>query len=117
MEQPAPAVEAAAPPETLSVPDDKALLDHVEAFLARSGMKASRFGLEAMKEGGLVKSLRDGRSLSLKNANKVLAFIRAHDAKEAEAEATCRPFSSPSSAGPMPGRLLSSLTDGARAMT
>jgi hypothetical protein len=58
---------------------DRTLLAEVEAFLERTadkGMSKTRLGIETMKEGGLVDSLRGGRSLSLKNANKVLTFIR-----------------------------------------
>jgi hypothetical protein len=54
---------------------DKQLLTHIEEFLELSGMKPTRFGIETMAEGGLVASLRSGRSLSLKNVNKVLSFI------------------------------------------
>lgn len=65
------AITSAAPP-TLT---DEQLLAHVEAFLTLSGMKPTRFGIEVMAEGGLVASLKTGRSLSLRNVNKVLSFI------------------------------------------
>lgn len=66
-------------PSTPMITDEQ-LLAVVEDFLQRSDMRPTRFGIEAMREGGLVNSLREGRSLSLKNANKVLDFIAEWDA-------------------------------------
>ncbi len=57
---------------------DEQLLKQIEAFLKKTDMPQTRFGLEAMSEGGLVKSLREGRSLSLKNADKVLRFMAGY---------------------------------------
>lgn len=61
------------------VPTDEELLAHVDSFLDRAkphGMTPTRFGIEVMREGGLVASLRGGRSLSLKNVKKVLEYIQ-----------------------------------------
>jgi hypothetical protein len=69
-------VTAPCPPEPpLAAPTDEELLAHVEQFLAESKIPPTRFGIEALREGGLVASLRKGRSLSLKSANKVLGYI------------------------------------------
>lgn len=54
---------------------DAALLAKIEAFLTTSGIKPSRFGLDTMKDGALVAQLRAGRSLSLRNAEKILDHI------------------------------------------
>jgi hypothetical protein len=53
------------------------LLREIEGFLRVSGMAPTRFGLEAMGDGALVSQLRAGsRSLTVKNADKVLEYIR-----------------------------------------
>jgi hypothetical protein len=64
----------------MRIPNDTELLQHIEDFLERTGMKPTPFGIAAMGEGGLMKSLRDGRSLSLKSAQRVLDFMREHEA-------------------------------------
>lgn len=62
--------------ELLSNPNpDAELLEKIEAFIVRTGMKPSRFGREAMNDGDLIRQLREGRSLSLKNAKKVIDFM------------------------------------------
>jgi len=63
----------------MEIIDDLSLLKAVEAFLATTGMAPTRFGRDVMGEASLVARLRDGRSLSLKNANKVIAFIKANE--------------------------------------
>ncbi len=60
---------------------DAQLLEEVDRFLSRTEMAPTRFGLEALSDGGLVKGLREGRSLSLKNAAKLVAFMAAHEAQ------------------------------------
>lgn len=59
---------------------DATLLSRVEAYLKATGVRPSRFGLEVMGDGGLVTQLRAGRSLSLKNAVKVVTYIEANHA-------------------------------------
>lgn len=59
--------------------DDAELLCRVEQFLNRTGMAPTRFGREVMGEASLVSRLKDGRSLSLRNANKVISFIQEHE--------------------------------------
>lgn len=60
--------------------DDEELLAEVERFLADTSMAPTRFGREVMGEASLVARLREGRSLSLKNANKVWDFIEGRRA-------------------------------------
>lgn len=57
---------------------DKHLLAQIEAFLERHSVAPSRFGRAAMGDAGLVTHLRNGRSLSLKNAKRVLTFIEEY---------------------------------------
>lgn len=59
----------------MDIMTDAALLSSIEAFIAREGIAPSRFGLETMGDGALIKQLKEGRSLSLKNAEKVLTFM------------------------------------------
>lgn len=59
----------------IQVPTDEQMLAEIDSFLTRTGMPETRFGIEAMREGGLVGSLRKGRSLSIRNANKVVSFM------------------------------------------
>lgn len=62
----------------MDVITDTELLERIEAFLAQHDMKPSRFGLETMGDGALVSQLKAGRSLSLKNAAKVVSFMEAY---------------------------------------
>ena len=52
---------------------DQAIQDAVLAHLERSGVSGRRFGQRALKDPGFVASLKRGRRLSLKTADKVLA--------------------------------------------
>lgn len=64
------------------------LLSEVEGFLHDTKMKPSRFGLEAMGDGALVSQLRAGsRSLSVKNADRVLSYIKRQREGTAPSEA------------------------------
>ena len=71
--------------EPMNALTDATLIARIEHFLDRTKMKPTRFGLDAMGDGALLNQLRAGRSLSLKNAEKVLKFIDEH-----EAEPTCQ---------------------------
>lgn len=64
---------------------DDDLLARVEAFLKQHDMAPTRFGRETMGEASLVARLRDGRSLSLRNANKLLDFMATYQPTEARA--------------------------------
>lgn len=80
----------------MTIITDHELLERIEAFLDRSGLSPTRFGLEAMSEGGLVASLHRGRSLSLKNVNKVLRFIAEQDAAAVHGAASSDRSAAPS---------------------
>lgn len=54
---------------------DAELLEQIERFLAHSGMTQTRFGVATMKDGALVEQLRAGRSLTLRNAERVTRFM------------------------------------------
>lgn len=58
---------------------DTQLREQIEAFLERTGMAPSRFGLDAMGDGALLPQLKAGRSLSLKNAERVVRFMSEYD--------------------------------------
>jgi hypothetical protein len=60
----------------MSIITDAELLAQIEDFLGRVDMPPTRFGREVMADGALVQHLRAGRSLSLANAGKVIAFMR-----------------------------------------
>ena len=51
----------------------------VDAFLERTGVKPSTFGLEATGDPNLVRELRLGRSPRLATADQILAFMEALD--------------------------------------
>ena len=51
----------------------------VDAFLERTGVKPSTFGLEATGDPNLVRELRLGRSPRLATADQILAFMEGSD--------------------------------------
>jgi phosphopantothenoylcysteine decarboxylase/phosphopantothenate--cysteine ligase len=71
---------------------DKGLLAEIEAFLAHSGLTATKFGIAAVNDGHLVANLRRGSSVTLKTADKVRAYMasqrRAASVGRASPEAT-----------------------------
>jgi len=64
---------------------DAQLLERIDAFLAVTDMKPSRFGLDAMGDGALISQLRAGRSLSLRNVERVVRFMDSHQPTQAAA--------------------------------
>lgn len=61
------------------------LLALIEAFLKKHTMSPSKFGREAMGDPALVFQLRKGRrSLSMKNAEKVVAYMTTYQSAPAE---------------------------------
>jgi hypothetical protein len=52
------------------------LLADVERFLKRSGMPATNFGVEVMKDRHLVRRLRRGAKVTLPTADRIHAFIK-----------------------------------------
>ncbi|MGI4880673.1 MAG: hypothetical protein ACRYG4_24680 [Janthinobacterium lividum] len=55
---------------------DQELLEAIEAFLEKTGMAPTRFGRETMGDGSLLTHLKAGRSPSLRNAEKIVAFMK-----------------------------------------
>ena len=51
------------------------LLSEIEAFLKRTGMPATNFGLEAVNDGHLVKRLRAGKGLTLSRVDRIREFM------------------------------------------
>lgn len=62
----------------MQMPTDEDLLAKVEQFLTTNDVAPTRFGREAMGEASLVSRMRAGRSMSLRNANKLIAFMDSY---------------------------------------
>jgi hypothetical protein len=56
-----------------------ALLSEIEAFLQRSGMTPTQFGLGAMNNSSFVRQLRNGSGVTLRTLDKVRGFMAEHD--------------------------------------
>lgn len=59
----------------MNIISDRDLLEQIEGFIEKHGIAPSRFGLEAMGDGALIPQLREGRSLSLRNARRIADFM------------------------------------------
>lgn len=57
---------------------DAELLARINAFLKEHEMSRAAFGKATMGDPALVQMIEAGRSLSLKNANKVLGYIASY---------------------------------------
>ena len=66
----------------MTIPTDEALLKQIDAFLTATGMSPTRLGLDATGEGGLIKSIRDGRSITLRTGRRLVEFMDAYAAGE-----------------------------------
>lgn len=66
---------------------DQMLIDRVDEFLRLTGMSPTRLGVDALSDGGLVRGLRAGRSLTLKSAERLVRFMDQHEADLAGKEA------------------------------
>ena len=55
-------------------PDEQLRMD-IEAWIARHGMSATRFGRDALGDPGFVEALRRGRRVRLATADRVLVFM------------------------------------------
>lgn len=66
---------------------DHALLEKIDSFLDRTGMRPTRFGRLATGQSHLIQTLREGRSPSLRTANRILEFMRLHEAVVPEGDA------------------------------
>ena len=56
------------------------LLQHVDAYLRRTKIPATRFGRDAVSDPTCVLELRDGREPRAKTVKRVIAFIEAAEA-------------------------------------
>ena len=70
--------------------DTQTLLAEIENFLVRHQMSATRFGLETVNDGHLLRRLRDTevkkpRDVTLTTANKLRQFMADRDAQRAAA--------------------------------
>ncbi|WP_147291674.1 hypothetical protein [Sphingorhabdus pulchriflava] len=81
------------------IPNDRQLLESIEAFIARHNMAPTRFGREAANEPAFIQSLRDGRAVTLKTANRLVAFMKQHDALLAADAAEASPDNSQGNIG------------------
>ena len=63
----------------------------VRVFLGRTGLRPTTFGLKALGDTHLVRQLDGGRSLSLRTADQILAFITDYDVDTGGARAPPRP--------------------------
>lgn len=54
------------------------LLSEIEAFLKRTGMAATTFGLEACKDAHAVRRLREGYGLTIRRADQMRGFMQAY---------------------------------------
>ncbi len=62
----------------MMIPTEKDLLLQIEAFLNATGMSPTRLGLDATGEGGLVKSIRAGRSITLRTGRRLVEFMDSY---------------------------------------
>ncbi len=62
----------------------------VAAFLDRTGMSPTTFGMRAVGDPNLLRQIAAGRSLSLRTADRVLAFIDGYDPDSNGARAPAR---------------------------
>jgi phosphopantothenoylcysteine decarboxylase/phosphopantothenate--cysteine ligase len=79
----------------------KTLLAEIDVFLAWSGLTPTKFGIAAVNDGHLVANLRRGRSVTLKTADRVRAYMTEQRARRS----------------PSPRRVPASLSDTRKALT
>lgn len=73
-------------PSIMSTPAQNFIAE-IDAFLKRSGMSATAFGREAVKDPNFVHDLRDGRMPNLGLVDRVQKFIRSESQKSRKASA------------------------------
>jgi ribosomal protein L5 len=64
--------------------DTDQLLAEIESFLVRTGMAATTFGQKSIKNWKLVDRLRDGGSVTLRQAVRIREFIRSYRPAQAK---------------------------------
>jgi hypothetical protein len=60
------------------------LLEDIERFLVAAGMEPTTFGQKAVRDWKLVERLRGGGSVTLRNADRLRAFMAAYRAESAK---------------------------------
>ena len=70
---------------------EQLLRSRVSAFLRRTGMSPTTFGMKALGDPHLLRQINGGRSLSLRTADRILAFIADYDVDSGGARAPPRP--------------------------
>jgi hypothetical protein len=63
-------------------------LDEIDGFIRRTGMTGTELGLRAVKDSGFVSRLRAGKDTKLGTADRVRAFMRAHEGNDRRKAAT-----------------------------
>ena len=63
----------------------------VRVFLGRTGVSPTTFGMKALGDPNLMRQIDGGRSLSLRTADRVLAFVADYDLDTGGARAPPRP--------------------------
>ena len=60
-------------------------LAEIEAFLSRTGMAHTTFGLQVLRDGKFVSRLRGGGKVTLETADRVRAWIATRESDKGEA--------------------------------
>lgn len=55
------------------------LLQDIDMFIAKNGISAHQFGLQATKNHKIVKNLRNGLGISNKNIDRIYDFIGSYN--------------------------------------
>ncbi len=71
--------------------DREKLLEDIEAFLKRTGIGATRFGVEVNGERGLMIRLRGGSDVTLGTAEKIRRYMRENDVARPKKRAQMQP--------------------------
>ncbi len=58
------------------------ILEMIECFLKESGMSATSFGTRSLNDKNIVRRLRNGGGITLRNANRLTAFIQSERSKD-----------------------------------
>ena len=72
----------------------------VSAFLRRTGWRPTTFGIRALGDPNLIRQIGEGRSLTLRNADRILDFTTEYDAADAvlntaDWQGGCAPWNPP----------------------
>lgn len=69
----------------IGLASDADILKQIEAFCTRNHMGVTTFGRNVIGDPNLVGNLRNGRSLTLKTANAIVAFMAEYPTQSANA--------------------------------